>query len=95
MPTKQTSKTKSSTKKAVTGKSSSAKKQAAMIIKLTTKQRAQLKKLSKGTVDAQTIQIRGDLDVGQFLGKVGELAARRPAGTKAGFAPPPKDSYWC
>lgn len=90
MPTKRASKAKSSTKKATKKKSSTA--AAGMTIKMTPQQRAQLKKLSKGAIDAATIKIRPTVDVSQFLAKLATFKVARP--TRGGIAPPPKDTYW-
>ena len=90
MATRKAAKTKSATKKSY--KSPKAPK-AAITIKLNSKQRAQLKSLTKGTVDATTIQLTSEAGIARFLDSLVNLTAERTI-TAPKFAPPPKNTWW-
>ncbi len=75
------------TKKAAKKKAS---KPDALTVKLSSKQQAQLKQMSKGAINAKTLKLRKAADITDFLARV----VRGGSVKNEGFAPPPKDTYW-
>ena len=72
----------------------SPRQRAAAVIKLAAKHQRELRRITKGAVDTDTILLRPDLDLGKFLTAIASLAATLPSDLSAGKWKLPNGGMW-